>query len=85
MLGRPSLLIVVLTACASPAAAQVSSPFPLLPMAQGTPEERAACGPDVHKFCAPALPDTMRVLACLQANRKRISAACNHVLLSHGQ
>jgi hypothetical protein len=54
-------------------------------MAQGTPEEQAACGPDVHKFCKPALPDTMQVLACLQANRAKISAACNRVLVSHGQ
>jgi hypothetical protein len=84
MLGSVSLLIVTLM-CATPALAQAPSPFPMLPMAQGTPEERAACGPDVHKFCAPALPDTMQVLACLQANRKKISAACNRVLVSHGQ
>ena len=48
-------------------------------------EERAACAPDVHKFCESALQDTMRVLACLQANRPKISAACNRVLVSHGQ
>jgi hypothetical protein len=54
-------------------------------MAQGTPEEQAACGPDVHKLCGPALPDTMRMLACLQANRGKISSACNRVLVSHGQ
>ena len=29
--------------------------------------------------------NTMRVLACLQANRPKISAACNRVLVSHGQ
>src|SRR4051812_31286797 len=60
-------------------------PFPPLPMQQGTPEERAACGPDVRKFCGSDLQDTMRVLACLQANRPKISAACNRVLVSHGQ
>jgi hypothetical protein len=54
-------------------------------MPQGTPEERAACAPDVHKFCGSDLQDTMRVLACLQANRPKISAACNRVLVSHGQ
>jgi hypothetical protein len=27
----------------------------------------------------------MRVLACLQSNRSRISNACNRVLVSHGQ
>ena len=85
MLHKFSLLIVVLMAGSTPASAQLALPFPPLPMAQGTPEERAACGPDVRKFCEPALPDTMRVLACLQANRTRISSACNRVLVSHGQ
>jgi hypothetical protein len=52
---------------------------------QGTPQERAACAPDVRKFCKSANEDTMRVLACLQANRAKISAACNKVLVSNGQ
>jgi hypothetical protein len=52
---------------------------------QGTPEEQAACGPDLQRYCEAALPDTMRVLACLQSNRSRISNACNRVLVSHGQ
>jgi len=56
-----------------------------IPMPQGTPEERTACAPDVHRFCEAALQDTMRVLACLQSNRPRISAGCNRVLVSHGQ
>ena len=85
MFRRMSLLIAVLMASSTPALAQLPLPFPPLPMAQGTPEERAACGPDVHKFCKPALPDTMQVLACLQVNRAKISAACNRVLVSHGQ
>jgi hypothetical protein len=84
MLHKTILPIVILAACSTPALAQPAFPFPL-PMAQGTPQERAACGPDVHKFCESALPDTMRVLACLQANRARISSACNRVLVSHGQ
>jgi hypothetical protein len=71
-----------------PAAAQSPLPplpFPPLPMPQGTPEERAACAPDVHRFCEAALQDTMRVLACLQSNRAKISAGCNRILVSHGQ
>ena len=39
---------------------------------QGTPQERAACAPAVRKFCK-------------QANRAKIGAACNKVLVSHGQ
>ena len=89
MLRKITLLVAVLAACSPPALAQfplpLPLPFPPLPMPQGTPEERAACAPDVHRFCEAALPDTMRVLACLQGNRSRISAACNRVLVSNGQ
>jgi hypothetical protein len=56
---------------------------------QGTPEERAACAPDVVKFCKPLLnsstPSTFSILACLQASREQISKACRAVLESHGQ
>jgi hypothetical protein len=88
MIHKAALLAAALAACATAAFAQPPFPFPLplpLPMPQGTPEERAACAPDVHRFCEAALPDTMRVLACLQANRNRISRACNQVLVNHGQ
>jgi hypothetical protein len=90
MFRKVTLLIAVLAACATPSLAQLPLPFPPLPfpplpMPQGSPEERAACAPDVQKFCESALPDTMRVLACLQGNRARISAACNRVLVSNGQ
>jgi hypothetical protein len=83
---RTALIAIALIA-STPLAAQppFPLPFPPLPMPQGTPEERAACAPDVHKYCEAALPDTMRVLSCLQTNRTRISAACNRVLVSHGQ
>jgi hypothetical protein len=86
MWRKISLLIAVLMVPAMPALAQLPLPLPMpLPLAEGTPEERAACASDVHRYCAPALPDTMRVLSCLQANRTRISLACNRVLVSHGQ
>ena len=61
-------------------------PLPLpFPNFQGTPEEQAACRPDVDRFCREAVPDTFRVLACLQSERARISAPCWRVLESHGQ
>jgi hypothetical protein len=61
-------------------------PLPLpFPNFQGTPEEQAACRPDVDRFCRDAVPDTFRVLACLQSERTRISAPCRRVLESHGQ
>jgi hypothetical protein len=64
--------------------ALVGGALPALAQQQGTPQERAACAPAVRKFKS-ANQDTMRVLACLQANRAKIGAACNRVLLSHGQ
>ena len=88
MFRKVTLLIAVLVAYLTPALAQPPFPplpFPPLPMPQGPPEEQAACRPDVQKYCETALPDTMRVLACLQANRSKISNACNRVLVTHGQ
>ena len=88
MFRKVALLTAVFAVWVMPALAQSPLPplpFPPLPMQQGTPEERAACSPDVRKFCGSDLQDTMRVLACLQANRPKISAACNRVLVSHGQ
>ena len=70
------ILTAALVGCAMPALAQSQ---------QGTPQERAACAPAVRKFCKSANEDTMRVLACLQANRANTGAACNNVLVSHGQ
>jgi hypothetical protein len=69
------LLTVALVGGSLPALAQSQQ--------QGTPQERAACAPAVRKYCKSANEDTMR--ACLQANRAKIGAACNQVLVSHGQ
>jgi hypothetical protein len=52
---------------------------------QGTPEEQAACSPDATKFCSDVIPDTFRVLACLQQNRTRIRKVCLAVLELLGQ
>lgn len=53
------------------------------------PQERAACHPDVSKFCQTQLEvnpqDVLGILGCLQANRSKISSACQQVLASHGQ
>jgi hypothetical protein len=52
---------------------------------RGTPEEEAACAPDASRFCKDAIPDTFRVLACLQENRQKIRKVCLKVLEDHGQ
>jgi hypothetical protein len=60
-------------------------PLPLpFPSFQGTETEQKACQPAVFKFCREALPDTFRILNCLQQNRPRIGKACQQVLSSHG-
>ncbi len=56
---------------------------------QGDARERAACRPDVMRFCKQLVKDNnddvISILNCLQSNRARISRACNQVLVSHGQ
>ena len=52
---------------------------------QGTPEEQAACAPDSTRFCQDAIPDTFRVLACLQDHREKLRKVCLKVLEDHGQ
>jgi hypothetical protein len=83
-------LAIVFASLTTTAWAQSQAPRPLplplpFPNFQGTPEEQAACRPDVDRFCREAVPDTFRVLACLQSERGRISAPCRRVLESHGQ
>jgi len=60
------------------------------PMGQGDARERAACHPDVVRYCKQLIKDDANadvfgILNCLQAHRQRISKACNLVLVSHGQ
>jgi hypothetical protein len=52
----------------------------------GTPEEQRACSRDVQRYCRPVIDQgDFTILACLQQNRPRVSAACNQVLKDHGQ
>src|SRR5262245_35082957 len=55
--------------------------------ATGTPQEEAACRPDVRKFCHSVKPGSgaLAFLSCLQANRSKLSKACLAVLTKHGQ
>jgi hypothetical protein len=66
--------------------APVASPMGL---GQGNPQERSACHPDVTRYCQTQLEvnpnDVLGILGCLQANRPKISRACQEVLASHGQ
>jgi len=52
----------------------------------GTPDEQKACARDVQRHCRPVIDQgDFTILACLQQNRPKISAACNQVLKNHGQ
>jgi hypothetical protein len=78
---RLALIVFVLLTGGTAWAQQPPPPGPF----QGTPEEQRACRPDSMRFCRDAVPNDMAVLACLQANRARISKACRQVLEAHGQ
>jgi hypothetical protein len=78
--------ILVLAQIFSAAAwAQDKKTSPSPGLVQGTDEEQAACSPDATRFCRDAIPDTFRVLACLQENRRKLRKACLKVLEDHGQ
>jgi len=58
-------------------------------LGSGDEKERAACAPDVVKYCKHELDvnaqDTLAILGCLQTNRPKISPGCRTVLENHGQ
>jgi hypothetical protein len=52
----------------------------------GTDQEQKACSRDVQKHCRKVMDQgDLVILSCLQQVRPKISAACNQVLVSHGQ
>ena len=56
------------------------------PQRSGTPEEQKACARDVQRHCRSVIDQgDFTILACLQQNRTKISAACDQVLKNHGQ
>jgi len=75
MLSRP-LLSAAFLALSTAAFAQ-----------SGTPQEQAACRPDVRRFCHSVRQQDgdQAFLACLEMHRDRLSAACKDVLVQHGR
>jgi hypothetical protein len=49
-------------------------------LAQGTPQQRAACRPDVAKFCKGKGEDPGVLLTCLEDNKDKISEKCRKVI-----
>lgn len=68
MFCRLSLIAVLV-------AAPLSASF-----AQGTPQQRAACRPDVVKFCKGKNEDPGVLLGCLEENKDKISEKCRKVI-----
>ena len=68
MLLRLSLIAVFLLAPLSAA------------LPQGTPQQRAACRPDVTKFCKGKGDDPGVLLSCLEDNKDKISEKCRKVI-----
>jgi hypothetical protein len=74
------LILSLLSVTATGAAFAAEGPH------SGTDEEQKACAKDVTKFCRPLMDQgDLVILGCLKENRPKISAACNQVLVSHGQ
>jgi hypothetical protein len=53
----------------------------------GTPEQRAACRPDVRKFChkLKEADGDDAYLGCLELNRDSLSKPCSDMLKSYGK
>ncbi len=50
---------------------------------EGTKEQQEACTPDVYRLCQAHIPDRDRIVACLRANRHKLSPACRKVFSLH--
>lgn len=47
---------------------------------QGTPEQRAACTPDVFRLCSAFIPNADEITICLRHKHAGLSDACRTVL-----
>ena len=48
--------------------------------AQGTPEARQACTPEVFRLCNEFVPNVAQITACLQRNRARLNPDCRRTM-----
>src|SRR4051812_1515393 len=51
--------------------------------AQGTPEQQAACQPDVMRLCGNFIPNVEPIIACLKANEPNLNPACHEVMFPY--
>jgi hypothetical protein len=74
---RLALALFLAAAAATPAAAQTQKPEEM-----GTPQQRAACAPDVRRFCKSVKSEDgpYAYLYCLQEHREKLHPACAKVI-----
>ena len=88
---KPSLVIALALAVATTTAASArhapyrtksESSQGMGSQEMGTPEQRAACRPDVHRFCRSIKPEEgpFGYVNCLQEHREKLRAACVRVI-----
>ena len=51
--------------------------------AQGTPEQQAACQPDVMRLCGQFIPNVEPIIVCLRANEPNLNPACHDVMFPY--
>lgn len=44
-----------------------------------SPQDEAACRPDVFRLCSQAIPDERRIVTCLERNKRYLNSACYRV------
>jgi hypothetical protein len=78
MLLRGFTVAMLIVGLASVARAQTPQTQPEM----GTPEQRAACGPDVSRYCKSVKPEEgpSGYFACLQANKAKLKPACLKII-----
>ena len=82
MTHRPRIRTAVLAAALCFSVVAVAGVKPVA--AQGTPEQRQACTPEVFRLCNDAVPDVGRITACLERNRTRLNVECRRAMASGG-
>ena len=46
---------------------------------EGTAQQREACAPDVFRLCKQEVPDVDKIVACMERQQEKLSAACRVV------
>nr|WP_247376807.1 MULTISPECIES: hypothetical protein [unclassified Bradyrhizobium] len=54
--------------------------WPVPSFSQGTPEQRAACTPDVFRLCSTFIPNPDDIAICLRERSSELSGACRQVI-----